>query len=63
MPVFGFQSEVYYMVDILLTDLTAQQSSATARRDSNKTTLLIIRAFNWNLTINFEEFWMVGKSF
>jgi len=33
MPIFVSQSEVYYKVDRLLTDLTAQQ------RNSNKTTL------------------------
>ena len=37
-PVFGSHSEVYYKVDRLLTNLTAQQSSSTARWDSNKTT-------------------------
>ena len=39
MPIFVSQSEVYYKVDRFLTDLTAQLSSATARLDSNRTTL------------------------
>ena len=39
MPVFVSQSEVNYKVDRLLTDLTAQQSSTTARWNSNKTIL------------------------
>ena len=36
-PVLVFQLEVYYMVDRLLTGLTAQQKGTTARRYSNKT--------------------------
>ena len=39
MPLFVSQSEVYYTVNRLLTDLTAQQSSTTAQWDSKKTTL------------------------
>ena len=39
MPVFLSQSAVYYNVDRLLNDLTAQQSSTTARWGSIKTTL------------------------
>ena len=39
MLVFVSQSKVYYKIDRLLTDLTAQQSSTTAQRDSNKKTL------------------------
>ena len=38
-PVLAFQLEVYYKVDRLLTDLTAQQKGATARWYSNKTSL------------------------
>ena len=39
-PVLVFQLEVYYMVDRLLTGLTAQQKGTTARRYSNKLELL-----------------------
>ena len=38
-PVLVFQLEVYYMVDRLLTGLTAQQKGTTARWYSNKTSL------------------------
>ena len=38
-PVLLFQLEVYYMVDRLLTGLTAQQKGTTARWYSNKTFL------------------------
>ena len=40
-PVLVFQLEVYYNVDRLLTGLTAQQKGTTARRYSNKTSLLL----------------------
>ena len=39
--VFVFQLEVYYKVDRLLTDLTAQQKGATARWYLNKRSLVI----------------------
>ena len=38
-PVLEFQLEVYYKVDRLLTDLSAQQKGATAQWYSNKTSL------------------------
>ena len=44
-PALVFQVEVYYRVDRLLTDLTAQQKGTTARWYSNKTSLLIIEYF------------------
>ena len=40
--VLVFQLEVYYMVDRLLTGLTAQQRGTTARWYSNKTSLILI---------------------
>ena len=41
-PVLVFQLEVYYMVDRLLTGLTAQQIGTTVRWYSNKTSLSIL---------------------
>ena len=38
-PVLAFQLEVYYMVDRLLTGLTAQQKGTTAQWYSNKKSL------------------------
>ena len=42
-PILVFQSEVYYMVDRLLTGLTAQLKGTTAQWYSNKTSLLYMR--------------------
>ena len=39
-PVLVFQLEVYYKVDRLLTDLSAQQKGTTAPWYSNKTSLV-----------------------
>ena len=44
-PELVFQLEGYYKVDRLVTSLTAQQKGTTARRYSNKTSLVIYFVF------------------